>query len=495
MTTVSSCASLVPTDYPPSFSGHSVFSLDEVLPGYSSFVSLDQGAPEADEALTSLPRYSFVSRPEPSNDTASSALPAVGSTEHQFHLTKKRHNWATLRILSNASSPKQLPKYMAGETVQGTFELILDGPDSIHSISISIKGRIITCPGDGETFFFLDQSLPLWDKTQGDPNSGAQPSFPGKLSGHYTWPFSFPFPTSIPKGGKEPNISPRHQIPQTYLERNAKVSVHYELFVFISRGILRSDSLIQTSVVYVPRIMPEPASALRQAAYLERQLPPCPREDPIGWYVLPSATMHGLVGQRPVEVECTLSLARPLCYTRGAIIPCHLTVRATLPQDLDLLVKPDTIVAHLRRRVRFHQDTAGTMKRHSITPLTVGDVQDLTFGVWWPRHEGLSSQETYQREMHGEIHLPGDLQPSCDFPSLSIEYYIVILPFDSPYFLAERSQVVISQPIRIATVHAPGPTPEPISSQPSSALLNSRLGIPDSDPYGSSVPLYFYIGR
>ncbi|KAF8884612.1 hypothetical protein BD779DRAFT_1471939 [Infundibulicybe gibba] len=450
-------ASLVSTHYPPSFSRYSMFSIDEALPEYSSIVSLDQEALEADEALPS-PRYSFVFRPEPSNDTTPSTLLTVlRPTEHQLHLTKKGHNWATLRILTT--------KYMGGENIRGAFELMLDKSDPIHSISIS-----------------------------GDPNSGAQALFPGRLSGRYNWPFSFAFPTSIPrmaagpahlKGTKPTNLS----------RAKCKSQCSLRTLRFNLPWHITFDSRIQTSVVYVPRIMPEPASALRQAAYLERQLPPCPREDPIGWHMLPSATIHGLVGERPTEMECTLSLARP-CNSLAVLYTwsCNsmsLTVRATLPQDLDLLVKPETIVAHLRRRVIFHQDAAGAMKkRHSITPLTITDDRDLTVGVWWPQQEAFSSRETYQREMHGEIHLPEDLQPSCDFPSLSIEYYVVILPFNSPYFSAERGKAVISQPIRIATVHAPGPIPEPISARPSSALLNSRLEFPG--PYDLPVTVPFW---
>ncbi|KAF8893773.1 hypothetical protein BD779DRAFT_1669314 [Infundibulicybe gibba] len=456
---------------PPRFSSLSTFSVDAPLPRYSTLEPLNREAADPEEALAS-PRYSSVFRPEPSYDTIPSTSPTARSTEHQFHLTKKEHNWATLKIISSASSPKQPPKYLGGENIRGTFELMLEKPDSINSVNISIKGRIITCANegadDGETFVFLNQSIPLWDKMQGDPNSKSYASPSGKLFGRYAWPFSFPFPTSIKNDGDESDTPRSHQIPQTYLERNTTVSVHYELFVFVSRGRLRSDSRIHTSIIYVPHITPEPASALRQAAYLERQLPPCPQVDPIGWHMLPSATLRGLVGQRPTEIECTLSLASPLCYTRGAVVPCHLAVRATLSQDLDLL---------------YHQDAANAMKkRRSITPLTVADDRDMAACVWWPKQEEFSSRETYQRQMYGEIHLPRDLQPSCEFIPFCIEYYVVILPFDSPYFTAENSQAIISQPIRIATVHAPGPIPEPFSTcPPSQTLADLRAQICQDD--------------
>ena len=89
-----------------------------------------------------------------------------------------------------------------------------------------------------------------WARTNGDPRSVSPTSdastssntkkFDGKLSGNYTWPFSFPFPKEVAMAIQgEQQMYPT---PQTFLERDKNGSVQYELVLRLTHGILRSDS-------------------------------------------------------------------------------------------------------------------------------------------------------------------------------------------------------------------------------------------------------------
>ena len=70
---------------------------------------------------------------------------------------------------------------------------------------------------------------------------------------------------------------------------------------------------MNTTIVYTPSITPPAASVARQRAYSEHAPLLGPAQDPDGWQTLPKVTISGeLLGQQKVEVECTLSLAKPV---------------------------------------------------------------------------------------------------------------------------------------------------------------------------------------
>jgi hypothetical protein len=78
---------------------------------------------------------------------------------------------------------------------------------------------------------------------------------------------------------------------------------------------------LKTAIVYTPSTTPSPASVSRQLAYTEGASLPGPAADPVGWQTLPKVMVSGeLLGRRKVEVECTLSLAKPviiICFSSG----------------------------------------------------------------------------------------------------------------------------------------------------------------------------------
>ncbi|TFK66220.1 hypothetical protein BDN72DRAFT_823709, partial [Pluteus cervinus] len=262
-----------------------------------------------------LPRYSSLLSSEPLASPISSTTDTTRA-QHTFSVDgdTKATPWATLKVFGSTSSLQ----VRGGENVTGSVNLNLESPQSIQSIHILLRGRISTSSWADSIYTFLEHTVPIWSKTSGSPQSTATtPSSKndGKLCGEYTFPFSIPFPSVI---GVSRGRNPSSQLfspPQTFFERNSTVNVRYELVVRISRGKLRSMGRIKVPIVYTPKIVPSAPSFLRQLAYRNNQPIPAPRVDTTGWCTAPVVSVHGLFHQkRQVEVECTLSLANPLCY-------------------------------------------------------------------------------------------------------------------------------------------------------------------------------------
>ena len=129
-----------------------------------------------------------------------------------------------------------------------------------HLFFTQLRGRIITSSFEGGSYTFLEQPIITWNRANGDPRA-VSPStsssslartrslhtrtsskkFDGKLSGSYSWPFSFRFPTEISLRDSSAE-SKTYPLPQTFVERSANVNVQYELVVKMTHGILRADS-------------------------------------------------------------------------------------------------------------------------------------------------------------------------------------------------------------------------------------------------------------
>ena len=182
-------------------------------------------------------------------------------------------------------------------------------------------------------------------------------------------------------------------------------------------------------------------------------------------------------------MECTLSLAKPviiiffsssclkkgltnlsqLCYTRGTVIPCYLTLICLDVHALDLLSTPKSPVVRLTRRVRYTQGASsttddvlnepsspfGTLSGDPVAPPTksspsypsgipffkmgggkrgdmIEEIDEVESAVWWvPTND--ATQEMYLRKLEGEIHLAKDLQPTCRFLPFSVEVCLCII--------------------------------------------------------------------
>ncbi|KAF9461996.1 hypothetical protein BDZ94DRAFT_1126652, partial [Collybia nuda] len=391
--------------------------------------------------------------------------------EHDFYLKNGKKAWASLNVLSSAPSTTNAPKFYSGDDIAGSLSLDLESNQYIQAIKLTILGRIITSHNEDGSFTFLDESAILWSKAMGDPRVTVEQTgdkkFDGRLIGQYSWPFSFKFPTqaTLSSGGF---AAPHHvfKMPQSFREKETSATIQYDLVLHISRGKLRADQRIQTPIIYVPKIVPDPPSIPRQLAYRDNSPLPGPGSDPDGWFSLPSTIIYGEIYERHgIPVEYNLSLARPLCYTRGTVIPCSLTIRCVDTQVLDLLSSPRAINARLQRRIKYFQSNVrqAAKRRSSTTGAIQHDVEEtkITTAKWWspPKDSLLDGDE---RRVEGELHLPRDLQPSSDFAHFIVEvsYSVDLVKFNCPVFVqAEPREILASQIVTIATFPTPGPMP------------------------------------
>jgi hypothetical protein len=200
-----------------------------------------QQLPQPDSDI--LPAYSR--RSILRNTRSHRSRPPVAGTEHVYELTKgKNRPWATLSLRSCARSSQQMPTFFEDEPIAGTVALNLEKEDSITAISISVTGKLITSSKAGDVYTFLSYSYPLWSKAMGDPrpSSAEGGRFSGKLSGTYSWPFSFNLPKKVTIHPKPNEPSRTYRMPQTFLERLIKASIQYDFTVHFTRTKLRPDS-------------------------------------------------------------------------------------------------------------------------------------------------------------------------------------------------------------------------------------------------------------
>lgn len=334
---------------PPQYCSHS--SNEDRIVGNLSIAQTD-AVPPTD--LTPPPYSSVFNRSHTRRASAhrgsdnrgasSSSVPRPDAPHIQaYHIKSGGKNWATLKVKSWTSvGSSSMPLFMDSDLIQGSLELNLETPQNINSVSVSLRGRVITSSYEGGSCTFLDHPITAWARSNGDPRllpsttDGSAPSssskikkFDGKLSGDYSWPFSFSFPQEVAMSIQgEQQMYP---IPQSLLDSNTRGNVQYELVLRVTHGILRPDSKLHVGVVYIPGITPAPFSSLRQVAYENNMIVPRPDVDPSGWHTLPPVTVKGqLLANADVELHCTLSLANPRSYTRGTVIPCHISIKSNV---------------------------------------------------------------------------------------------------------------------------------------------------------------------
>ncbi|KAJ7285202.1 hypothetical protein C8J57DRAFT_1290710 [Mycena rebaudengoi] len=403
-----------------------------------------------------LPAYS---RRESINPPA----PAQLATEHQYHLSSrgsKPMTWATLKVLSRSPTPGHIPTFLQGDKIGGFFSVNLGRKDSIVSIHVTAKGQIMPGPVDSEALTFVEVGATLWSKDTGEFRTGSSSSMEHKLSGQHVWPFTLELPAAVTLPATRYSSAGTFALPQTFLERRVQTSVQYSLLVSIIRSRFRVNSKIETTFSYIPSTRPPPPSPLRQLAYRENRPLLGPEVDLDGWAQLPPFTVRGTVfSSRNAEATCNLSLAIPLCYTRGSPIPCSLTIFSNDSQALDLLSSPRAVEVHLRRRVR---PCTPASKRSGMfdanADLSVDPVEDIAAASWWPTQDHAQGTQhgVRRRRLEGEIQLPANLKPSCQIAHFAVEYTVEVLPFKAIAFVSvdDTGQPLLSQRVEVTTMFA-----------------------------------------
>ncbi|KAF8206243.1 hypothetical protein K438DRAFT_1756332 [Mycena galopus ATCC 62051] len=427
-----------------------------------------------------------------SDSSPSRRPPSPKLKEYTFDLLNKSGNkpWATLSLLGDAEHSKIIPAFVEGSPVTGEVRLDLESGDAIHSVALSIRGQIITGATPSEMVTFIDLPMTLWSRSMGDPrNPGAGgDKWSEKLKGTYVWPFSISLPptVSLPFAGRDQVF----RLPETFFERHTRGQIEYEVAVRFTRAKLRSDHKLSTTLMYIPLFRPGPPSRLRQLAYLQHTALLGPDSDVEGWSSSSIRARGKLLNSsRSVEVSCRLSLATPLCYTRGTTIPCAILLECNDFEALELLSSPSALILRLRRSVRFHphageKSTAAHLSDRDVPGGKLGWKEELDhseLASWWPaadRALEIDSTDTLvtnvvRRMFKGEIHLRPDWTTSTSIAHFRIEYSVVLFPFDAPGYESLDREPLLIEPVEIASEHADGPLPMQYSSP--SAPVNLRL--------------------
>ncbi|KAF5391527.1 hypothetical protein D9757_002503 [Collybiopsis confluens] len=412
-------------DSPPPLYGVSSDDSDTGLPGYSQAVSLDAIKFDSSASFT----HNLVFKGRSSNSCAS------------------------LTLYGDGSFSKEFPTYLEGSTLRGLVKVNLEKPESISMVVVSIRGEIVS--GRSKHAFF-ESSETLWFH----PAKSSR-----KLQGEHTWPFAMNIPQQV-KLTVGPNDSLRPEsarLPHDCLEMRVLAGVEYQAAVrFYRPSPLKTDYRIIAPFGYIPVIRPHPPSYHRQIAYKENVEIPNPAVDPQGWCTLPPVWIAGF-SRQAVKATCTLSLALPLSYTRGSVIPLYLTLQSEDIKALEALSSPNTIVCRLRRTIRYL--SAEDFRETNYCHGKLGKFQHDHFelATWWLPSTQAWEKETFKRSLCGEIVLPRDLKPTTFVGQFRLEYSVVLLSFASNGLESSGSNtnqnILLTHPVQIATAFAPGPLP------------------------------------
>ncbi|KAG7089397.1 hypothetical protein E1B28_011085 [Marasmius oreades] len=433
-------------------------------------------------SVTSLPAYTRRESPPP-------RFPTQHVFQLSHNLSDKRNSkpWITLYLISNSRDPKSLPTYVEGDKITGSVELDLEeAGDNIQSVKVIVRGDLTNGYDAQERTTFLELTQTLWCKSTEDSGRTS-----GRLLGHNRWAFSVSLPKTVTIPGSPVDDRRQFPLPPTVVERYTRASVRYDLIVHVVRSKFRYNSSLSTTFVYIPATRPAPPSPLRQLAYQDSSPIIGPETDPEGWNTLPPVKIQGsLFNARNIEVVCHLSLAKPLCYTRGSVIPLSLLLSSADSQALDLFSVRPAIDVRLRRQVHCRHELVRAEINRPIGMLGFTkktknqSSEDSALAVWWLSPEGCreAGDGLVSRRMHGELSLPTSLKPSCEISHFRICYTVALFPFDTPGFQVSsldqtniNLEPLLEQQVNIATVLPRGP--RPISYAPPDAA-GCRRGKP-----------------
>jgi hypothetical protein len=144
-----------------------------------------------------------------------------------------------------------------------------------------------------------------------------------------------------------------------------------------------------------------------------------PENDPEGWKTHQPAKFYAKISNaRYAEIQFIFSIANPLSFARGTVIPLFLTLSSAESQALDLCSSNGTINVWLCRSVRYHMfpSHAGKIKQTGAEWREEA-TEFLESAVWWPA----PTNDYTKRELNGEIRLSNVLMPSTSIAHLTIK--------------------------------------------------------------------------
>ncbi|TFK29031.1 hypothetical protein FA15DRAFT_633020 [Coprinopsis marcescibilis] len=478
--------------------------------------------PYSGSTLLAPPNYSSLSVANPplypstvEYDIASiltSEGPSPPLRTHEYHLSEGANAtpWATLHLSSTAPRNAHRPRYIGGDDVSGTVNLNLKNASAISSIRLLLRGTMITSSLVEGSYRFLEESIPIWDKSTNSPPVHKEN---GKLVGKYEWPFSFPFPTEYipPTAGASPanKGSTACPVPQTLMQKNVSASVVYEVVLRIVSGIFKRKFKLQTSILYIPLNRSAPLLEGRKNAYKNGAFIPGPLADPDGWTKLPdleiavtrrrksvgsSSSKTGASSAGPQDkVICSIYIGNPTEYARGSVIPCYL-MYGNGKEDAELIQAFKSqaqrcLKLELKQSLTYFQNPQQAMsgavfklqKSGHSNSYTVGQVDIVGEAVWWDPPYDAWTTKGPENKLEGEIHLDKELFPSTKASFLLVEYVVSasLVPSEDLEFTvlndagpeAATSSKSVDTPTKdlsthgvvITTVNADGPMPIPFT--------------------------------
>ncbi|KAJ3546756.1 hypothetical protein NM688_g5477 [Phlebia brevispora] len=432
--------------------------------------------------------------------TPLSALPAYTATQsllrqprrqpvvHTYELKDgKGRPWLTLNVSSRAPNPSCLPHFYEGDAVNGVVSLDLEKEMQIKSVTAVVHGEIIATHNVRYTFLRLAKEL--WSLSKNPPSTSSRhttndSSSKSKISGRFQWPFSLALPAEVQLEYRR--MTQSFRLPSSFYVRGARVTVRYQVYAVVGRGKLQVDNEVGTQVVFTPIIRPEPPSLARQLSYQEKTPLVGPEDDPEGWHRVSPVVLRGSIfNNRAVEAQLTLWLAKPLCYTRGSVVPLVLEIQCDDPQALDILSSPRSPQIRLNRTLSMGYDADWGRAGHSTRQINLcedstattssGDLaDDLQTAVWWEPTRDRSERPSNRHVLCGEVHLSSSLPPSSQLGYFSVLYNVALYPSQAVAFTASSSKktALCNVPVVIATVYPRCPRPVAYSP-PDYASLHS----------------------
>jgi len=434
---------------------------DHGLPDYSDAVDANFQAIRQDAAQPLSPQI----RP------GSAVRP---DTEHISTLEDSSSRpWLSLIVKSRSPSPDMAPLVYEDQPISGTAILDFVKPQSIEEVSVSVNGLIICSVS--EIVIFYSETKVLWKRPEaGAPASGRRPSLwvpdnRKKLGGRHIWSFTFKLPGEFAvdaKVAKRYNLASVELMPPSLGGNGGQPSsIDYRITVNVKRGasFLQPDSSVFIRFIFTPVSRPSLPSPLRVEAYREGAHPLGPEIDPDGWQVFPNIEMCGLLfHSRSINITASFALATPLCYTRGSVVPCFLTIQCDDKQALDLFSSEDAPVVRMRRKLDFQFPSSVILGGNSGAGYLPGTEEriPLSIAMWKSVQEEFTENDTgYKRELYGELNLPRYLVPSFSFGDFRVKYVVDIYPFDVAGFVPISDGRLFRTEITVASAFAEGPRP------------------------------------
>ncbi|KAI0783856.1 hypothetical protein BC629DRAFT_1593993 [Irpex lacteus] len=284
--------------------------------------------------------------------------------------------------------------------------------------------------------------------------------------------FQIPIPTEVDVADKPKAKAETYKLPPTFSERASPAYIDYKLVVTIKRSALRVNQLLTTNIYYTPLSRADPPSPLRQAAYVEGTSIVGPNGDPNGWKSLPQVRISGtLFKSRTVNVDCTISLAKPLSYAAGSPIPIVVTFSSDDQQALDVISSPTAVkVALVRERlIGLVATRPGAGNSANVVREVMGTAN------FWPS-EGGAAEEPNKRTLQGELDVRKALRPTFTFPTFTLRYDVCMYPSQAPGFVGTNpDSPLFAERVTIHTLNAVGVTPSRLPLQATN-LLQRTLG-------------------